>query len=261
MSDNSFQRARNGLTTTELLGCLLAVAGGVWIGANYLGLDLGKVAYVALDEADLLEEIPEEWRPVSPDCPDGDCPDPEQVAAQEQASLDSERSAIEAQIAQSRNAAPASKDQIGEASGTYWNRLASLWQDVSALIDEAAEVEASGQGVQAHKIRQRAYAYGAKGIDVLDATGIAPEAHGAAVRLAEWCEQSAQLAETSIDSATKLASGRLNRVDQDAWRHQQVQLAMQTDLVNRKLEQARVSLQAQWQLALPRIVVGSPFGR
>ena len=49
-----------------------------------MGLDLNKAAYQALDETELLTQIPDEWRPVNPDCPDGDCPDPAELRRAEQ---------------------------------------------------------------------------------------------------------------------------------------------------------------------------------
>ena len=71
----------------EVLTSLLAVAGGLWIGAQYYDVDLNGAAYQALDETQLLEKLPPDWRPPNPDCPNGDCPDPAEVRAAEEARL------------------------------------------------------------------------------------------------------------------------------------------------------------------------------
>ena len=40
--------ARTGLSVLEFIGCLMALVGGIWLGAIYLGVDVRHVAYVAL---------------------------------------------------------------------------------------------------------------------------------------------------------------------------------------------------------------------
>ena len=51
----------------EFIGCVIAVVGGIWLGAMYLGVDLRRVAHEALSDAELLEKVPENWRPVGPE--------------------------------------------------------------------------------------------------------------------------------------------------------------------------------------------------
>lgn len=59
-------KRRSGLSLLEFLGCLIAVVGGAWLGALCLGINLQHVAYTALEEADLLETVPESWIPDAP---------------------------------------------------------------------------------------------------------------------------------------------------------------------------------------------------
>jgi hypothetical protein len=49
--------SRAGLSVLEFVGCLFAL----------LGIDVHHVAYVALSESDLLEKVPEQWRPEVPE--------------------------------------------------------------------------------------------------------------------------------------------------------------------------------------------------
>jgi hypothetical protein len=46
---------RRGLTVLEFVGCVIAIVGGAWLGALYLGVDVRRLAYTALAEAELLE--------------------------------------------------------------------------------------------------------------------------------------------------------------------------------------------------------------
>ena len=45
---------RHGLTVLEFVGCVIAIVGGAWLGALYLGVDVRRLAYTALAEAVLL---------------------------------------------------------------------------------------------------------------------------------------------------------------------------------------------------------------
>src|SRR5947207_15707856 len=61
-----YRQARAGLTILEFLACTIAVVGGAWLGALYLGVDVRHIAYTALSEAQLLNKVPAEWRPPAP---------------------------------------------------------------------------------------------------------------------------------------------------------------------------------------------------
>src|SRR5215207_5543116 len=65
-SRRRFRRPRPGLTILELLACTIAVIGGAWLGALYLGVDVRHLAFSALSQAQLLDKMPAELRPVDP---------------------------------------------------------------------------------------------------------------------------------------------------------------------------------------------------
>src|SRR3970282_808214 len=56
----TLSNGRMGLSVLEFVGCLIALVGGVWLGAIYLGIDVHRVAYVALSESELMEKVPED---------------------------------------------------------------------------------------------------------------------------------------------------------------------------------------------------------
>ena len=58
---------RGGLSLLEFLGCLIAIVGGMWLGAIYLGVDVRHTVYNAMAETDVLDKVPPQWRPVDPD--------------------------------------------------------------------------------------------------------------------------------------------------------------------------------------------------
>ena len=51
------------MSILEFVGCSLALVGGLWLGAIYLGIDVRHATYDALSESKLMEKVPEDWRP------------------------------------------------------------------------------------------------------------------------------------------------------------------------------------------------------
>ena len=58
-------RRRAGLTILEFTACTIALVGGAWLGALYLGVDVRHLAFSALNQAKLLDKMPPELRPYS----------------------------------------------------------------------------------------------------------------------------------------------------------------------------------------------------
>src|SRR3954451_3127648 len=59
-------RRRRGLTILEFMASTIALVGGAWLGALYLGVDVRHLAYSALSQAKLLDKMPSEFRPGDP---------------------------------------------------------------------------------------------------------------------------------------------------------------------------------------------------
>ena len=55
--------SRAGMSILEFVGCSLALVGGLWLGAIYLGVDVRQATYVALADSKLMDTVPESWRP------------------------------------------------------------------------------------------------------------------------------------------------------------------------------------------------------
>ena len=248
--NKSQKRRRAAMSTTELLGCLIAVAGGVWIGATYMGVSLNDAAFVALDEADLLETVPEDWRPDDPDA-GAEATESKRIAME---NLAVERAAIREKIAQIRieaglDASPFQSDEatLGvHPTRLYWSRLKSLIDDVLKLQSEADLLAEAGQHVQALDIRQRALSYGQRGIELISEEGVDRVAIESGRRLSEWYAHTADFHIDSHEHATKLAAGQMTTGEKSDWQHVETQYAMQTDLVRRKLDEALVTLRGMY---------------
>ena len=259
MRKNSKKSTRLGLSTAELLGCLLAVAGGAWIGANYLGVNLNHVAYVALDESDLLDQVPEDWRPEEPSCPveeDSEFIQQRRLAFDD---LTNQRQTILNEINKRRSetgweaftlpaALPLSDNASSDENSTasYWRQLVLFVDDVSAMERETMSLEASGKLADSHHIRSLAMNYAQHGLELLPSRDVDEAALQTAGRLANWFKTCQEHAEQGSEVAKKLAGGHLPLKEKKSWDQANVQLSMQADLLLRKLEETRAALQSEY---------------
>ena len=49
---------RAGLSALEFVGCLMALVGGVWLGALYLGVDVRHVVFGTLAKSKVMDQVP-----------------------------------------------------------------------------------------------------------------------------------------------------------------------------------------------------------
>lgn len=263
---NSFATAtrRGGLTYFEILGCLVAVVGGVWIGAQYFQVDLHGAAYQALDEAELLDQIPADWRPANPECPDGDCPDPVVVRAAEEARLTAKLKELQFEVARLTGGVdePVSDppktssltDQdivIRERTRAYWQGLTRIVFEVSAIHNVVAPYAGTELHARALAVRRRSFEYGSEAVDLLDITAVDQEAIATGVRVSEWFAQSAQQLETALELKSRQPVGNRSISAADLWAQTEAELQKRTELVRRKSEETSAYLTSKYFAEFP----------
>lgn len=255
---------RRGLNTIELLGCLVAVAGGVWIGATYVGLDLQGAAYQALDETELLTQIPEDWRPTNPDCPNGDCPDPEEVREEERRGLRAEFQELKFEVArlaggvehvspEQQDGAKLSPDEqlVRDRTTAYWQELSRIVFEVTSIQQRVVPFAGSEQHSRAIAIRSRALEYGQQAIQLLNHDGIDTEALATGVRVGEWLGQGSETLQTAIDLRGHQAIGGRSVPAADVWAQTEAELRMRTELVRRKSAETSTYLTTRYFAEFP----------
>jgi hypothetical protein len=222
---------RRGITFLEFLGCLCAVVGGAWLGALYLGVDVRHVAYVALKESQLLDRVPEKWRPASPDLKQGaDAPTPEQLARQTQqelAALRQEIAALRTERIGSENAnataaasgneatSSAPRPAAKEASLAYWTRLGEIARDESALQDDSESAATQSNATQVAALKSRVCRFAASAILAIPTNGVDSSAAEYGKQLAQWYDQGGNLYEQAVrvfaSAAREQAGGQLTQ--------------------------------------------------
>ncbi len=253
--------SRRGISKIELLGCLIAVGGGVWIGAQYVGLNLQGAAYQALDEAELLTQIPEEWRPENPDCPDGDCPSPEDVRLERQALLVGELHELRHEVALltgdaadgSDEAATLSEEdrRVRDSSQAYWAALSSVIGQVTKIQSRVSPYLGSEQHARALSARRRALEYGRSAVELLDTEGVDSEAVATGWRVAEWFGQGAETLQAALEIRSHQAIEGRSVSGSDVWANIEADLAKRTDLVRRKSRETAAYLSGRYFVEFP----------
>lgn len=260
----SSSRERRGINLFELIACLIAVAGGMWIGANYLGVDLQGAAYTALDETELLEKVPEEWRPKNPDCPEGDCPDPVEQRATDllhaRTQLESLRNEVEhmgergtlTMKAEAENV-KLTDDQLVIRGQTvsYWRTLGEIVDAVNSILERLDEKAGRVDAAQSLAARRQAIDYGVRAIESLDEEGVDPIAIDAAKRISEWLEMGVEILDrAAVAQSPQPVGGRAVSPEQHLLRGE-TEYGKRTEFVRRKVLESSVMLRSRYLTEFP----------
>lgn len=254
---------RNALSILEVLGCVVAIGGGVWIGATYFGVDLNGAAYQALDEAELLTKLPEEWRPVNPECPDGNCPDPAEVFAAEQARLQAELDELRFEVARMASGPQAKQadDRAGslspedrekrDATQAYWQELGAIAFEVTAIQQRVQSIATPDDQGRVLALRRRALEYGNEATQLLPIDGVDERAVEAGVRLAEWFEHSAETIQSAIDLRSHQAVSGRSVSAANIVAQAEAELKKRTDFLRRKSAESSAYLTGRYFTDFP----------
>lgn len=256
-----FSHSNRGLGLLEIVGCLVAMAIGIWIGAQYLGVDLNGAAYQALDETELLTSLPEEWRPENPECPDGDCASADEKRSAAAAELSQERDRLRLEVARLRGdesgATASSEILLDEATQFTRAQTTAYWQQLHDVVVELEQIRSQTEsllGGEEHSrvlsVRRQAYDYSARAIENIAAEGVDEQAVEAAARVAEWCRKGAETFAAAAELAgRKPVGGRSVRAEQ-LWSQARTELEKRTDMVRRKAAETQVYLNGKYFVEL-----------
>jgi hypothetical protein len=212
---------RTGLSVLEFIGCLMALVGGVWLGAVYLGVDVRHVAYVALADSELLEKVPENWRPIEP--VSENAPSQKELAESVQNELVALRHEITAlrttrhtqspaQVSVSSTGATQNADQFAkEASLEYWARLNDIVHSQATLQLDAESAATKGNATKVAALKGRISRFSASAIRALPTANVDPAAVSLGKELATWYENGAELYDQAVqiwESPARAQSGQ-----------------------------------------------------
>ncbi len=261
--------SRTGASLYQMLACVLAVGAGCWLGAQYVGVEVGDIAYTALDETELLEQIPQDWRPIRSDCPAEGCPEPptdEELAA----GLLDELNGLRFEAAKLRQAASLDGGVaalIGVAKGdsdaaitreqtiAYWGRLTEIANDVAQL--DASLQPAVSRDTTGHvfDLRRRSFDYARRAIEAIPYEKADPQAFEAGQRLAVWYDSGAKFYEDATAAWDALAGSSRSSLTELSLNKSREQHRKESELVRAKLAEIRSVLSRRYASAFPGISI------
>ncbi len=202
---------RTGLSLVELVGCIAAVSVGIAVGAHYLGLDLHVAAYRALEDNQLIEQLPAEVQSAIPVPPS----EVKAVLTQDEinAQLENELDEIRLEVARLSHAQtfePAIADELAPADSPefsatrertvlYWSRLNDIASEVAQLLDSTQDLLNEQNVWKILEVRRRALAFGAEALQAADTIGVDPQAVLFAEQLASWYTDSSELYAQAVE--------------------------------------------------------------
>ena len=255
--------SRTGGAFYQVVTCLLAVGAGAWIGARYMGVEMGDLAYTALDETELLDNVPDDWRPQRSDCPPEGCPPPE-TAEERAVQLREELNDLRLEVATLRTAVESgsplpttSGEQTvrREATLAYWSRLVEISNEL-AQLQQNVEPAASGATTgHAFDLRRRAFDYASRAIQATPYQGVDPEALEGGARLSEWFEHGAELYQQATDVWDGLAGAKRAPLAESSLNKSRAQHRKESELVRAKLAELNSLLSRRYAVAFPAIKI------
>ncbi len=268
---------RAGLTVLEFIGCTIAVVGGAWLGALYLGVDVRQLAHMALVEAELIDNVPENLRPVGK---------VERAMTREQlvATLREELGALRAELTSlhnggeppaessetpsAGNASAPSSSATKEKTLAYWNRISEIALSEAALQRDAESASSDTNAARVFAIKGRISRFAARSVDAIPTDGVEESIMRFGRQLGLWYDRGGELYERAVRIwETPTISRNRQQLNQE-WQRAESHHSNEAKLVNEKAAAVREAVSglfgeefppfAQASAAVPAAEAASP---
>jgi hypothetical protein len=250
-----------GLTALEFLGCLIAVLGGMYLGAIYLGVDVRHLAYNALEQSDMLERVPADWRPPAP--PDKAMTREQLVRTlrEELGMLRNELTALQSNTASGDATRTTPTDQFiqtlpqpvtKEKTLAYWQRLNEIALGETALQQDAESTINKTNAARVFAIKGRISRFSAKAVEAIPTPGVDDSVVKFGRQLGLWYDHGGELYERAVriweTPIGKQARAQIN----EEWKTAQQQHRNESRLILEKAESIRSSISRQFGEEFPK---------
>ena len=252
---------RAGLSVLEFIGCVVAVVGGLWLGALYLGVDVRKTVYDTMDRTNVLDKVPPRWRP---DDPHGTASREQTVAAlreelgmlrSEIAGLSSDTPPATDALQQSHADHPAAANGDQRSTLAYWNQLNEIVLGEASLQQEADAAITDSRAARAFVLKSRVSQFASEAVATVPTNGVDPELLQFGQQLTDWYEQGNTLYKRAAQIwQLPTASQRTNLTER--WKPTQLQHRNEAKLLNKKAAALRSALTRRYGVEFPGF--GSP---
>jgi hypothetical protein len=246
------RRNRAGLTVLEFLGCVTAVLGGMWLGALYLGVNVEHLAHSVLEEAQLLDKVPEQWRPQGPT---------KNVVTREQmlATLRKEIGSLRTEILSLHASDPhdhtppisANVEAAKTNTKNYWQRLNEIVVNEETLQRDAAAAIDDANAARVFAIKGRVSRFAAQSIEAVPRDGVDESVVKFGRQLLLWYNKGGALYEEAVQ-IWESPAGQLARTQlTEKWKQAESQHRDEARLLRERASVLRGSMSRQFAEEFP----------
>ena len=212
---------------------MMALIGGLWLGAIYLGIDVRHVAYLALAESNLMEKVPENMRPEVPESERG--PSQAELAKSVQNELvalrheitslrDTHPAQAETKVPETTAATTANPEELTKrATLEYWQKLYDVVHRQATLQVGAESAATEGNATKVAALKARISRFSGSAIRALPTTNVDPAAAEFGTALADWYETGASVYDEAVQVWESPARGDAKEQLTTAWDQKQTQ--------------------------------------
>jgi hypothetical protein len=259
---------RSGLSLLEFLGCTIALVGGAWLGAIYLGINVNHLTYTALEEADLLDSMPEKLRPAAPSGSDK-----LRGLSRQQlvTSLRDELVALRNEITSLRTsdqpvvastdtgkegsdpsaAAKAKSGLSEEKTRAYWNRLSEIALGEAALQHDAELAFTDANASKVLVVKGRVSRFAALAVEAIPREQVDPAVVQLGRQLGEWYDRGGDLYETAVEIQNFPTDNTNHERLTQQWRREDIQHRNEAQLLSNRAIAVREELRRRFGTEFP----------
>ncbi len=256
---------RAGLTTLEFIGCLMAVVGGAWLGALYLGVNVKHVAYSALSESRLLEKVPKDWRPAPLE---GQNVTREELATtlhEELGTLRNQISSLRSGKSDGVTTAPGGVPITGdsplptkERTLAYWTRLSEIALGETDLQQDAESAFSAANAAKVFAIKGRVSRFASKAVEAVPTEGVDEEAVKFGRRLQLWYDKGGDVYERAVRIWETPMGAQARTQLNDEWKQTDKQHRNEAELISQKAAAVRGSVSRIYGVEFPEFAKPAP---
>jgi hypothetical protein len=252
---------RHGVTLLEFLGCVTAVLGGAWIGALYLGVNVEHLAHDALEQSQLLEKLPAQWRPEGPK---QNVVTREQMIATLKKEIGSLRSEIIALHAGNSDdpsqPMPVALATARRNTQTYWQKLSEIALNEQTLQRDAETAIDETNAANVFAIKGRVARFSAKSIEAVPTEGVDESVVKFGRQLVLWYDRAGELYERAV-RIWETPTGQQARTQlTEEWKRAELQHRHEARLMRDRAAALRGSISRQFADEFPEFAAPATMG-
>jgi hypothetical protein len=257
---------RSGRSLLELTGCLIAIVGGAWLGAIYLGIDVRRAVHTAMEQSDVLDKVPPGWRPANPD---NGFTREQMVAA-----LREELGTLRQDIAELREGGkpPAVREPDARPSGSptpqvspsktlaYWARINEIVAGQAGLQQDADSAFSTAGAAHVFTLKERVSRFAAKAVEAIPTDEVDPVVLQFGGQLQRWYEQGGTLYERAAGIWQSPVAGGRTQLN-ERWNRAELHHRNEAKLLGDKAAALRGILTERFGVEFPPFSAPAPGDR